>query len=56
MNVTTIVLVPGLWMTALIWEHWVKHYSDKGFLVVAKSWPGMEGSINQLRRDPRNLA
>ena len=56
MNVTTIVLIPGLWMTALCWEHWVKHYSDKGYCVVARSWPGMEGDIEQLRRDPSSSA
>jgi len=56
MNVTTIVLIPGLWMTALCWQNWVKHYSDKGYLVVARSWPGMEGSIEQLRRGPGGLA
>jgi pimeloyl-ACP methyl ester carboxylesterase len=56
MNVTTIVLIPGLWMTALCWEHWIKHYSEKGYRVVAKSWPGMEGSIEQLRRDPSSFA
>ncbi len=55
MNVTTIVLVPSLWMTALCWEHWVKHYSDKGYCVVARSWPGMEGDIEQLRRDPSSF-
>src|SRR5438128_7213709 len=56
MNVTTIVLINGLWMTALSWEHWVKHYSDKGYCVVARSWPGMEGDIEQLRRDPSSFA
>ena len=56
MNITTIVLVPSLWMTALCWEHWVKHYSDKGYCVVARSWPGMEGDIEQLRRDPSSFA
>ncbi len=56
MNVTTIVLIPGLWMTALCWEHWVKHYSDKGYCVVARSWPGTEGDIEQLRRDPGSFA
>jgi alpha-beta hydrolase superfamily lysophospholipase len=56
MNVTTIVLIPGLWMTALCWEHWVKHYSDKGYCIVARSWPGMEGGIKQLRRDPGSFA
>jgi len=56
MNITTIVLIPGLWMTALCCEHWVKHYSDKGYSVVARSWPGMEGGIEQLRRDPSSFA
>ena len=23
----TIVLINGLWMTALSWEHWVKYYT-----------------------------
>ncbi|HEY2680567.1 MAG TPA: alpha/beta hydrolase [Candidatus Udaeobacter sp.] len=56
MNVTTIVLIPGLWMTALSWEHWFKHYSDKGYCVIAANWPGMEGGIEQLRRDPSSFA
>jgi alpha-beta hydrolase superfamily lysophospholipase len=56
MNVTTIVLINGLWMTALSWEHWVKHYSAKGYCVVARSWPGMEGDVQQLRRDPSSFA
>src|SRR5712691_13004390 len=56
MNVTTIVLIPGLWMTALCWEHWVKHYSEKGYCIVARSWPGMEGGIEQLRCDPSSFA
>jgi len=56
MNVTTMVLINGLWMTALSWELWVKHYSDKGYCVLARSWPGMEGDIEQLRRDPTSFA
>jgi len=52
MNVTTIVLINGLWITALSWEHWVRHYADKGYCVVTRNWPGMEGDIEQLRRDP----
>ncbi|HJW38511.1 MAG TPA: alpha/beta hydrolase [Candidatus Udaeobacter sp.] len=52
MNITTIVLIPGLWMTALSWEPWVKHYSEKGYGVIAANWPGMEGDVEQLRRDP----
>jgi alpha-beta hydrolase superfamily lysophospholipase len=56
MNVRTIVLIPGLWTTALSWEHWVKHYSDKGYCVIAANWPGMEGDIEQLRRDSSSFA
>jgi alpha-beta hydrolase superfamily lysophospholipase len=56
MNVTTIVLIPGLWMNALSWEHWARHYSDKGYCVIAANWPGMEGDIEQLRRDPSSFA
>jgi len=56
MNVTTIVLIPGLWLTALSWEHWVKHYSAKGYCVIAANWPGMEGDIQQLRHDPSSFA
>src|SRR6266496_3171782 len=56
MNVTTIVLIPGLWLTALSWEHWARHYTDKGYCVIAANWPGMEGGIEQLRRDPSSFA
>jgi pimeloyl-ACP methyl ester carboxylesterase len=56
MNVTTIVLIPGLWMTALSWEHWVKHLLEKGYRVIAANWPGMDGDIDQLRRDPGSFA
>src|SRR3989442_1608844 len=48
----TIVLINGLWMTALSWEHWAERYKQKGFKVVARSWPGMEGDIEELRRNP----
>lgn len=48
----TIVLIHGLWMTALSWEHWVARYTSRGYRVIARSWPGMEDDIDQLRRDP----
>jgi pimeloyl-ACP methyl ester carboxylesterase len=56
LNVTTIVLINGIWITALSWEHWVKHYTDKGYCVIAVNWPGIEGDIEQLRRDPGSFA
>ena len=48
----TIVLIHGLWMTALSWEHWVDRYERAGHRVIARSWPGMEVDIETLRRDP----
>ncbi len=56
MNVTTIVLINGLWISALSWELWVQHYTDKGYRVIAANWPGMNGDIDQLRRDPSRFA
>jgi pimeloyl-ACP methyl ester carboxylesterase len=56
MNVSTIVLINGLWMTALSWENWVRHYSDNGYWVIAANWPGVDSDIEQLRRDPSSFA
>lgn len=52
----SIVLIPGLWMTFLSWENWIKRYTDYGYRVIAKSWPGMDGDIEELRRDPSPIA
>ncbi len=52
----SVVLINGLWMTALSWENWVKRYTDKGFRVIGKSWPGMDVDINELRRNPAPIA
>jgi pimeloyl-ACP methyl ester carboxylesterase len=51
----TIVFIHGLWMTALSWEHWTARYTARGFRVIAESWPGMDGNIDQLRRDPSGI-
>ncbi|HEX8110022.1 MAG TPA: alpha/beta fold hydrolase [Kofleriaceae bacterium] len=42
-------------MTALSWEHWVERYQRQGFEVVARSWPGLEGDLAALRKDPSGL-
>jgi len=52
----TIVLIHGLWMTALSWENWVKRYTAKGYRVIAQSWPGMDKSVENLRSDPSTVA
>ena len=51
----TVVLIHGLWLTALSWEHWVARYQAGGYRVIARSWPGMEGDIEALRRDPSGV-
>jgi pimeloyl-ACP methyl ester carboxylesterase len=52
----TIVLIHGLWMTPLSWENWVQRFTDRGYRVIASAWPGLEGDIELIRRDPASLA
>jgi pimeloyl-ACP methyl ester carboxylesterase len=52
----TIVLIHGLWMTALSWENWVTRYTAQGYKVIASSWPGLDADIDALRRDPSPIA
>jgi alpha-beta hydrolase superfamily lysophospholipase len=47
----TIVLIHGLWMTALSWENWVERYSRRGYEVLAPPWPGMDVDVERLRGD-----
>ena len=51
-----IVLIHGLWMTPLSWEAWAERYRSAGYEVLAPSWPGLEGNVEQLRRDPAPIA
>jgi pimeloyl-ACP methyl ester carboxylesterase len=51
----TIVLVHGLWLTQKSWDRWVDRYEKAGFSVLAPSWPGLEGGIDAIRRDPSPL-
>jgi pimeloyl-ACP methyl ester carboxylesterase len=48
----TIVLIHGLWMTPLSWEHWIDRYAARGYRVLAPAWPGMDVDVEQLRADP----
>lgn len=50
----TIMLIHGLWMNALCWEHWVERYSQRGHAVIASSWPGLEDAA-AVREDPSAL-
>jgi pimeloyl-ACP methyl ester carboxylesterase len=51
----TIVLIHGLFLTRSSWEKWVERYSARGFTVIAPGWPGLEGSVEDLRSDPTPL-
>ena len=51
----TIVLIHGMWMTPLSWEHWIERYTARGHSVLAPAWPGLDAEPEQLRRDPSPL-
>jgi pimeloyl-ACP methyl ester carboxylesterase len=48
----TIVLVHGFWVTPRSWENWITHYQNKGFTVIAPSYPGYEVEVEALNADP----
>jgi pimeloyl-ACP methyl ester carboxylesterase len=54
--VATIVLVHGLWVTPLCWEHWVAHYERQGHRVLAPAYPGLDATVDALRADPLPIA
>jgi len=51
----TIVLVHGLWLTPRSWEGWIDRYQRAGYNVLAPSWPGLEGEVEAIRKDPSAL-
>jgi pimeloyl-ACP methyl ester carboxylesterase len=54
-NRPTIVLIHGLWLTPRSWEEWIDRYQKAGYNVLAPSWPGLEGEVEAVRRDPSAL-
>jgi pimeloyl-ACP methyl ester carboxylesterase len=52
----TVVMIHGLWMTARSWERWADRYRAGGYKVVTEGWPGMDGDVEELRRDPGPIA
>jgi pimeloyl-ACP methyl ester carboxylesterase len=54
-NKPTIVLIHGLWLTPRSWEGWINHYQKAGYNVLAPSWPGLEGEVEAIRKDPSPL-
>jgi pimeloyl-ACP methyl ester carboxylesterase len=51
----TIVLIHGLWLTPRSWEEWIDRYQKAGYNVIAPSWPGLEGEVEAIRKDPSPL-
>jgi pimeloyl-ACP methyl ester carboxylesterase len=47
----TIVLIHGFWVTPRSWEHWVEHYENRGFKVLAPAYPGFEVEVEALNTD-----
>jgi non-heme chloroperoxidase len=45
----TIVFIHGLWLTPLSWEGWKQRFEARGHQVLAPAWPGLEGSVEELR-------
>lgn len=55
----TVVLIHGLWLTPLVWEHWKARYESIGFRVLTPGYPGIEqgeAGVAALRDDPSPLA
>ena len=53
----TVVLIHGLWVTALSWEHWVERYEARGLTVIARELARHGRATSRtLRRDPSALA
>lgn len=52
----TILLIHGLWTTPRVWSCFKTCFEDRGHPVLAPAWPGMEGGLEDLRRDPSALA
>src|SRR3954453_18159273 len=50
-----VVLIHGLWMNPLSWEHWVTRYEAAGHQVLAPAWPGLDREPSDLREDASGL-
>ena len=48
----TIVLIHGFWVTPRSWEHWISHYQERGYQVLAPGYPGFEVEVEALNSDP----
>jgi pimeloyl-ACP methyl ester carboxylesterase len=47
-----IVFIHGLFLTWSSWDGWAERFRKRGFNVLAPGWPGLEGTVEELRADP----
>jgi pimeloyl-ACP methyl ester carboxylesterase len=52
----TIVLIHGAWMTPRSWDPFRGFYEERGYRVLTPPWPRIEGEVEEIRRDPSELA
>jgi pimeloyl-ACP methyl ester carboxylesterase len=50
-----IVLIHGLFLNHESWDGWIERFTSAGHDAQALAWPGLEGSVEELRRDPTPL-
>ncbi len=55
-QMSTIVLIHGLWVTPRSWEHWVTYYEAQGHTVLAPAYPGFDVEVEALRADTSPIA
>ena len=48
----TIVLIHGFWVTPRSWENWISRYEERGYRVLAPTYPGFEVEVEALNADP----
>jgi pimeloyl-ACP methyl ester carboxylesterase len=55
-NTNTIVLIHGAWMTPRSWDPFRGLYEQRGYRVLTPPWPRIEGEVEEIRRDPSEMA
>lgn len=52
----TIVFIHGAWVTPLCWDSFIGYFGERGYECTAPAWPGKDRSVEEIRRDPSQLA
>jgi pimeloyl-ACP methyl ester carboxylesterase len=50
-----VVLIHGLFLNHDSWDGWIERYKRRGVEATALPWPGLEGSVAELRTNPEPL-